>query len=177
MITRSQLTLPEYFDRYVNLTDDVSLKTALEQSLTELENLPLSTWHALGKRVYAEGKWTLHDILQHVIDTERVFCYRALSFARGEQNALPFDEELYGRNANASKRSLEDLLEEALLVRKATIKMFNSFDDVMLERVGIGFKGPYSVRIVGYIIAGHQRWHFNVIKERYMPLLEIQESV
>lgn len=171
-ITRSQLSpLPEYFDRYINLVDDVPLVKALNISIDELSNAPTDKWKALGDRVYAPGKWTINDILQHVIDTERVFSYRALSFARGEQKVMSFDEEGYGKIANATNRTLESLMEEAAQVRQSSLLLFRSFDDQMLNRKGIGFKGEYSVHDIGFIIAGHQRWHFNIIEERYMPLV------
>lgn len=171
-ISRSQLlSLPEYFDRYINLTDDVSVMKALETSLEELNQIPLPEWERLGDRVYQPGKWTIKDILQHVIDTERVFCYRAVSFARGEQHVLPYDEQLYGAQAQAVNRSLQDLIEEMRVVRNATLCLFKSFNDQMLNRTGIGIKGPYSVHHIGYIVAGHQRWHFDIIKERYLTLV------
>lgn len=85
--------MPEYFDRYINLTDDVTYLEALEISMKELTELPLEKWKALGEKVYAPGKWTARDILQHLIDTERVFSYRMTAFARGDQQQmLSFDE-------------------------------------------------------------------------------------
>ncbi len=173
-MTRSQLTnLPEYFDRYINKTDDVDVLTALQTSVTELENVPLEKWKALGNRVYAEGKWTVKDILQHLIDTERVFVYRATAFARGDKEVKPFDEEMYAKNAKATQRSLEDLLEESIHLRKSTIYLYKSFNEEMLNRTGKSFKGDYSVHAIGYIFAGHQRWHFGILKERYFPMLEM----
>jgi len=170
-ITRTQLpSLPEYFDRYITQVDDVDVMEALDTSLKELARVPIEQWKFIGDGVYAPGKWTIKDILQHVIDTERVFSYRALSFARGEGKALPFNEELYGKNALATRRSLHDLIEEAILVRKSSILLFQNFDDSMLNQIGVGVKGEYSVHDIGFIIAGHQRWHFNVINERYLPL-------
>lgn len=160
--------MPEYFDRYIHLADDVPVLDALTTSLAELENAPLAQWKAIGDHVYAPGKWTVKDILQHLTDTERVFSYRALSFARGEQEVKPYDEEQYGQMANAGRRSLEDLLEEAILVRKSSLRLFQSFDQAMLDRTGMGFKGPFSVHSIGFILAGHQRWHFKIIEERYL---------
>lgn len=168
---RSELTLPVYFDRYINETDDLPLDEALEISLHELENAALATWKNIGDKVYAPGKWTIRDILQHIIDTERVFSYRALSFARGEATVQPFDEDGYAANADAMNRDWDSLLEEAISVRKSTISLFNSFTPEMLLKMGIGFKGEYSVHAIGFILAGHQRWHFRVINERYIPLL------
>lgn len=163
--------LPLYFDRYILMADDTELGLALRKSLEELERAPLEIWRALGDKVYAPGKWTVKDILQHLTDTERVFSYRALSFARGEAHVSSFDEENYGRQAGAGLRSLEDLLEEAIVVRKATIKLYDSFSPEMLLRTGMGFKGPYSVAAIGFIFPGHQRWHMKILEERYYPLL------
>lgn len=169
---RSQLSpLPEYFDRYINMADDVTVMEALETSLKELENAPLEKWRTLGDAVYEPGKWTIKDILQHLIDTERVFCYRAISFARGEKEVKPFDEELYAKNAMATERTLEDLIEESILVRKSTIALYRSFNETILNKTGIGFKGEYSVHAIGFIFSGHQRWHFKVIEERYLVML------
>lgn len=172
MITRSQLSpLPEYFDRYITIVDDVTVTKALEISLNELSQAPLKKWEALGNKAYAHGKWTIKDIIQHVIDAERVFSYRALSFARGEQKVMPFDEQLYGQTAEAVNRTVQDLMEELITVRQASSLLYKSFDAHKLNKRGMGFKGEYSVHDIGFIIAGHQRWHLNIINERYLPLL------
>lgn len=171
-MTRSQLTpMPEYFDRYINMCDDIPVLDSLTLSLQEIENAPMDLWKALGDKVYAAGKWTVKDIIQHLTDTERVFSYRALSFARGEMKVMPFDEELYGQTSNANHRSIEDLIEEAVIVRKSTIKLYQSINPEMLAKVGIGFKGEYSVHAIGYIFGGHQRWHFKILEEKYYPLI------
>lgn len=172
-MTRSQLILPEYFDRYINKTDDVTVMESLQISLKELENAPLDKWKNLGDQVYAPGKWTIKDIIQHLTDTERVFSYRAMSFARGEKEVRSFDEDAYASAANANSRTLEDLIEEAIAVRKATIHLYKSFSAETLEKTGIGFKGEYTVHAIGFIFGGHQRWHIDVINERYMPLLQL----
>jgi hypothetical protein len=171
-MTRSQLTsLPVYFDRYINMTDDVTVVDALEKSLVELENMPIQTWEKLGDKVYAANKWTVKDILQHLIDCERVFAYRATAFVRGQQEVLSFDEDLFAKNAMANERTLENLLEESIALRKSNILLFKSFNDDMLQREGQGIKGLYSVAAVGFIIAGHQRWHNKILEERYYPLI------
>jgi DinB superfamily len=170
-ITRSQLSpLPAYFDRYINRVDDVDVHTALIISLDELEHTPLHDWKRIGDRVYAKGKWTVKDVLQHVIDTERVFSYRATSFARGEAEVKGYDEDAYARQAEASRRSLNDLFDELISLRRSTMHQFRSFTTAMLQRQGQGFKGFYSVHDIGFILAGHQRWHFGIIEERYVPL-------
>jgi hypothetical protein len=166
--------MPAYFDRYINMVDDIELKEALAISMEELDTLPIDTWKAIGDKVYAPGKWTIKDILQHMIDTERIFAYRALCFARGEAAGMPsFDEEEYARNTNAMNRTLEDLIKELKLVRESFIALYDSFTDEMLLRTGLSFKGTYSVLAIGFTTAGHQRWHLNVIKERYAGLIEV----
>jgi hypothetical protein len=169
---KSELTImPAYFDRYINLNEDVTIIEALEISLAKLQNAPLDKWQELGNKVYAVGKWTVNDILQHIIDTERVFMYRALCFARGLNQSLSFDEDSFAHNAEAINRSLSDLVDELIDLRKSTIQLFKSFTTPMLEAVGMGFKGEYNVASIGFIIAGHQYWHVKVLEERYYPLL------
>ncbi len=167
--------MPEYFDRYINLTDDVTYLEALEISLKELIELPLKKWKALGEKVYAPGKWTARDILQHLIDTERVFSYRMTAFARGDQQQmLSFDEELFAKNADANRRPMEELLEELIVVRNSYIAQYKSYTSAMLDRSGKGFNGAeYSVLSMGFMIPGHQRWHFKIMEEKYFPLLTI----
>jgi DinB superfamily len=166
------LHMPEYFDRYIALADDVPVLESLNISLQELENAPIDKWKALGEQVYAPGKWTIKDILQHCIDTERVFVYRTTAIARGDkQRLLGFDENEYADHANAHLRTIDDLMEELILVRKLTIMMFTHFTSEMLQQQGFGQTGQYGPLALGFIIAGHQRWHFRVLEERYYPLL------
>lgn len=171
---RSELNpMPNYFDRYINLAEDVELFDALQISLQELENAPIDKWKALGDKVYAPDKWTIKDLLQHLIDTERIFGYRMLAFARKEpQKMLGYDEELYARNANANHRTIEDLLAELKIGRLSFIQLYKSFTDEMLHTIGKGYSSEYSVISMGFMIAGHQRWHFKVLEEKYYPLLE-----
>jgi DinB superfamily len=166
--------MPEYFDRYINLADDTTVVEALQNSLTELHNAPMEKWKSIGHQVYAPGKWTVKDILQHYIDTERVFTYRITAIARGDkQKMIPYDEDVFAQAALANRRTLEDLLEELILMRKATILMFQNFSNEMLLQEGNGFNGmQYCPLALGFMLAGHQRWHLNVLAERYYPLLE-----
>jgi hypothetical protein len=165
--------MPDYFDRYINKVDDVSLMQALQISMKEIEELPLPSFEALGNQVYAPGKWTIKDILQHLTDTERVFTYRATAFSRKDPGQmLSFDENLYVSNADANNRSLSDIIHEMKIVRSSFVELYKSFSDEVLLRKGKGATGEYSVLAIGFIIPGHQRWHLDVIKERYFPLLK-----
>ena len=170
---RSQLhPLPEYFDRYINLCDDVEIVQSIQTSIDELEKAPIEKWKALGDKAYAPGKWTIKDILQHLIDTERVFSYRSLAFARGESQLLPsFDEDGYAANAKANNRSIEELVEELKLSHQSLQAMYKSFTPEMLSKKGMGFKGEYSVAAIGFCMPGHQRWHWKVLEEKYYSLI------
>ena len=169
----SQLSpLPEYFDRYILKCDDVELTDAIKISITELENAPIDKWKQLGDKTYAPGKWTVKEILQHLIDTERIFCYRALTYARGEKNAvLSFEEDDYAKASEANNRSLQSLAGELMSTHLSALTLFQSFTPAMLQKMCIGFKGEYSVASVGFILPGHQRWHFGILEERYYGLI------
>lgn len=165
--------IPAYFDRYIDKTDDVTVMQALDISLKEIENLPMATLEALGDRVYAPGKWTVKELLQHLLDTERVFIYRATAFSRLEPNqVLSFDEVLYAKNSEANRRNLKDIIHELNILRQSSIELYKSYSPEMLLRKGKGATGEYSVLAIGFIIPGHQRWHLEVLKERYFPLVK-----
>lgn len=171
---RSQLSpIPEYFDRYINKCDDVELLDAIQTSIDELDNSPIEKWKALGDKVYAPGKWTVKDMLQHLIDTERIFSYRALAFTRNEKVQPPsFDEDSYALAAAAGSRSVESLVDELRLVHQSYKALYASFTPAMLLKEGKSFKGLYSVASIGFTMPGHQRWHLQILKEKYYLLLD-----
>jgi uncharacterized damage-inducible protein DinB len=118
---------------------------------------------------YAEGKWTIKDIIQHVIDTERIFAYRALRISRNDITPLPgFEENDYVENTKANERGIQDLLAEFSAVRYATLFLFKSFSEEQLKRIGTASGTAISVRAIGFIIIGHQKHHQNVFQERYL---------
>ncbi|MCZ8146058.1 DinB family protein [Flavobacterium sp.] len=118
---------------------------------------------------YAEGKWTIKEIIQHIIDAERVFAYRAMRIARHDQTPLPgFDENDYVAASNGNERSIQDLLTEFSTLRHATIYMFKSFKPEYFERKGMASKHPITVRALGFIIIGHQNHHHKVFQQRYL---------
>lgn len=118
---------------------------------------------------YAEGKWTIKEILAHHIDDERIYTYRALRFARNDKTELPgFEQDNYARESGANERSLEDLLDEFAAVRRSTIALFASFNEHMLTRTGVANGNVMSVRAIAYHLAGHELRHMNIIKERYL---------
>jgi uncharacterized damage-inducible protein DinB len=118
---------------------------------------------------YAEGKWTVKELIQHIIDTERIFCYRALCFARKDKTSLPgFDQDVFVDNGNANQLNYKDLLDEMKTLRKSTIQLYKSFSEEALLRMGIGSGNKMSVRALGYLFSGHQLHHLNIVKERYL---------
>jgi hypothetical protein len=173
-VSRSQLhPMPEYFDRYINLVDDVSLQSAFDKSADQLDHLDLKKMEAIGEKVYAPGKWTVKDILQHIIDAERILDYRVLRFARNDTAAAPnFDQDEMASNVKTKDRSLIEMITELKTVRQSTISLFLSFDDEVLQRQGMNWKYKVSVLAMGFMIIGHQKHHLKVIEERYFPLVK-----
>ena len=171
---KSTIKLPDFFDRYINLIEDIELLAALNLSYSSLSSLNLELYKKLGDKTYAPGKWTIKDIFQHIIDNERIMCYRALRFARKDKTILPgYDENIFAFNALANRRNITDLLEELKIVKLGSIHLFKSFTEPMLKQEGICFNKTITVGALGFVIAGHQIHHLNIIKEKYLPLLEV----
>ena len=119
---------------------------------------------------YADGKWTLKELLLHLSDTERIFQYRILAFARGDKAQLPgFDEEEYAAASFANNRSLESLLEEYKLVRKSSQILIETLEPGVLNNTGIANGNKLAVETIGKLIVGHNYHHLSIIKERYLP--------
>jgi hypothetical protein len=160
---------PVYFQRYVDQVQEDDLLTAFKNQLQVIRPFLSSISEEKSMYAYAEGKWTLKELLQHMIDTERIFNYRALCIARKETVSLPgFDENNYAANSNANTRKWKDLVEEFLLVRRSTEILFNSFSDEMLETSGVSNNNPVTVKSLGFITVGHFNHHKKVIEERYL---------
>lgn len=118
---------------------------------------------------YAQGKWTLKEVIQHIIDTERIFCYRALCFARNDKTSLSgFDQDVFAYNDNANDRNYFDLLDEMDILRKSSIQLYKSFSSVALLRIGVASDRNISVRALGYLFFGHQLHPLNVLIDRYL---------
>lgn len=165
--------MPAFYDRYINLVEDIDLLEALENHSPDVIFSEVDSLEALKDSVYAPGKWSIKDIIQHCIDTERIMSYRALRFARNDQTPLPgFEENDYAQNTLASERTLEDLLDEYEIVRAATLAQFQNFSELMLHRSGQASKSVISVGALGFMLIGHAIHHRNVIRERYLPLLD-----
>ena len=158
-----------FYGGYIQTIGEVDLfeilKSSAEDLLSTLENLPEE------KLVfrYAEGKWTIKELVQHIIDAERVLSYRALRFSRNDATHLEgFDEDWYVANSSGNNRDLKDLLDEFSYVRNGTIAMFKSFSPEIFSLTGSANGSDFSVRALGFIIAGHQTHHLNIIKKKYI---------
>ncbi|MFI5134708.1 MAG: DinB family protein [Chitinophagales bacterium] len=159
---------PYYADYIAEVDTDNPIK-GLKQSGKELTKLISSLSKKQLKHRYAEGKWSVKEIFAHLIDAERIFCYRALRFSRNDKTELPgFEENDYAPASRADERKIKSMLREFEALRNSTIQLFESFDEEMMMRTGSANKNPFSVRALVFIIIGHQKHHLGVIKERYL---------
>jgi hypothetical protein len=160
-------TYPEYYDLYIPLVKE-NVVAALNSNWEELRGYIPHIAAAKEEYSYGPGKWTVKQVVQHMIDTERVISYRALRFGRKDPQANPpFEEDAYAANAELAHRNLKDLMEEYEAVRKATICLFRSFSENTLLLKGKTFIGETTVVALGFLISGHALHHLNVLKTRY----------
>ena len=160
---------PEFYKTYIQTLKHENLLEDLEISLHEfikfVQNIPLDKFDYR----YQAEKWTIKDIIQHLIDAERIFAYRALRISRTDQTPLAsFDENIYAKNTNANHRSIQDLLTEMAVVRQATLSLFKSFTHEQQLFFGNVLGGTISVRAIGFIVIGHQKHHQKIFQERYL---------
>jgi uncharacterized damage-inducible protein DinB len=161
---------PTYASMYIDLIpDDGLVLQHLEENLKIVKYLALSlSLEKLAYR-YDKNKWTIPELLVHIIDDERIYAYRALRFARNDQTDLPgFEQDNYALYSNANNRNIGSILEEYETVRKATISLFKNLPDEALLRTGIANRNKVSVRALVYHIAGHELHHLKIIKEKYL---------
>lgn len=158
-----------YYENYIKLIDgDDILKILNEQSKKTQDILNSFSEHR-GNFRYADGKWTVKEVVGHLLDTERVFAYRALCIARGEKKTLPgFDQNDYVSEGNFNRRELFDLNYEFRLLRESNLLLFRSFTPEMLKLKGFANESSISVLAILFIIAGHEKHHMNVLREKYM---------
>ena len=168
----SELPTSEYnpfYHTYVMALGNVDLLVELRNGkqvlLSLLEEIPEEKL----TYAYAEGKWTLAEALVHMLDTERIFQYRALCIARNDKSEFPgFDQDAYVPVSNANNRSKKDLINEYVAVRDSSITLFASLDEEALKRVGVASGSKMSVRALGFITSGHQAHHVRILRERYL---------
>lgn len=158
-----------YYATYINLVSDGNIIHILERQIQETNHLLKEISDNKGLFRYAPSKWSIKEVIGHIADTERIMAYRLLSIARGEKAELPgYNDEMYVLKAAFDKQSMQDLLENFIVVRQSTVHLFKSLDkDIWLQR-GNANKSEVTVRALAYIIAGHELHHLHIIKERYL---------
>jgi len=162
----------KYIQRYLDLIPTENYLEELESIGEKTVSLFSYLTEEQSKFAYAEGKWTLKEVLLHLCDTERVFQYRILAFARGEKSELPgFDEESYAANSFANNRSLESLLEEYQWVRQSSQVLLENLNPSVLKNTGKANGNEISVETICKLIVGHNIHHLNVVEERYLQEL------
>lgn len=170
---KSQLTenkqYDEYYKPYIDQAPNLEIVEALEYSFKEtyayLDNVPKDkvTYK------YAPGKWSLKEIVQHLIDTERIFVYRALRISRNDMSPIQgYDHDAYVEESLADHKEFSNLLEEYRLLRQSSILFFKQLNQEQLNRIGLANGKPFSPLAIGYVICGHEKHHVKVFKERYM---------
>ena len=158
-----------FFQRYIDQVPENDLTAAFKNQTAGIASFLNSITEEQSMHAYAAGKWTIKEMLQHIIDTERIFVYRALCFARGEKNSLPgFEENDYAANSHANNRTWKSLTEEFIATRQSTERMFESFTEDALNAAGISNNNPMSTASAGFIIVGHYYHHKKVLLERYL---------
>ena len=171
-MTSNTLHTNEYSPYYKPYIDKATHKDIIEGLKKNLETVVLFYSKIDVEKhdyAYADGKWTIKDILLHIIDTERIFAYRALRIARKDTTPMVgFDQDDYVAFGCAKSRTMKSLLQEYVHVRQATISLFSSFENDVIEYIGEASGAPISVRVIGYIITGHENHHNQVILEHYL---------
>lgn len=161
--------VPSFYQGYVARVQQYELIEALEVSFRETDALLSQIPESLGLYAYAPGKWTVKELLQHMMDAERVFAFRALTFARNDKTHLPpFDENAYVPESNAHAFSITEMAGSMERLRATTLDLFRSFTPEMLKRRGVANKNEMSVEAIGYIISGHELHHVAILNERYV---------
>lgn len=158
-----------YYAGYIERVADGDLIGSLVAQQRETQALVRAIPESRGDHRYAPGKWTVREVLGHMADAERIFAYRALRIARGDQTPLPaFDENAFVANARFAARPLESLADELQIVRDATLALLRPLNDAELTRVGTASEHPVTPRALAWIIAGHELHHVAILRERYL---------
>ncbi len=158
-----------FYAKYIALATGENISEVIQNHSAAINEFYNSLPESKADYAYALGKWTIKDLLQHLIDAERVFIYRATRFARKDsQGLLGFEENDYAANANVSKRTLQGLKDELTALRKSTDLFLESLDEQQLQQIGSANNNPVSVNAIAFIVFGHLLHHKNIIEERYL---------
>lgn len=159
----------KYIQRYLDLIPTENWLEEMKKTGEKTVSLYSFLAEDQSNFAYAEGKWTLKELLQHLIDAERIFAYRALRFARKDRTELPgWDEETYAKHYFSTERSLQSLIDEFETVRKSSSLFFENLNEIQLSETGVANGNEISVETIGKLIVGHTIHHLNIIEERYL---------
>ena len=159
----------EYYERYISLVEENDIVAVLENQQTELLELFKQITEEKSRFAYAEGKWSIKEVIGHLTDGERIFAYRALRISRADQTPIEgFEQDGYIENSNFNNTKLSELTEELILTRKSNLIFFRNLTEEAWLRTGTASENPVSVRALAYIIAGHIRHHLKILNERYL---------
>lgn len=159
----------EYYERYVSLVDETDIVGAFEKQLGEMNELFSSISEEKSLFAYDKGKWTIKEVIGHLIDGERIFGYRALRISRGDETPIEgFEQDGYVENASFNDYEFSDLVKEFELVRKSSISFFKHLKETDWTRTGTASDNPVSVRALAYIMVGHVTHHAKILRERYL---------
>ncbi|NAS30520.1 DUF664 domain-containing protein [Flavobacteriaceae bacterium R38] len=171
-MTTSQINKDEYnpyYGPYIDIVGEADLMDALKFSSERFQKMIIDLPVDKLQYSYGEGKWTVAQIILHLIDAERVFQYRALRFGRNDKTDIPgFEQDDYVAESNGNQRTKQELLEEFKAVRSSSIQLFKSFSDDLLLRKGTASGTPMSVRAIGFVLSGHVLHHMKIINEKYL---------
>ena len=157
-----------YYERYISLVSGTDILGTLDAQRRQTLLLLSGRDDRDGEYRYAPGKWSAKEVLGHVCDTERVFAYRALRIARGDQTPLAgFEQDDYVKNGPFAKAPMEEIIEDYIAVRRASITLFRNLDEAAWVRRGVANNNEVSVRALAYIIAGHELHHRRILEEKY----------
>jgi len=157
-----------FYETYVRKILEAHPLSILQENLKQFEAAMKKLDYSKPDYAYAEGKWTVKQLLQHMIDTERIFGYRALRIARGDNTPLPgFDEVSFAANASVKHITIDELADELIKLRQGHITMFSHFSPDDLNRKGIASNSPVTVTALAYIMAGHVTHHIEILKDKY----------
>ena len=158
-----------YYNNYISLIEGDNVMKVLNSQVAEIRSIFADVPEEKGTYAYAEDKWTVKELLSHLIDGERIFAYRILRISRGDKTPIEgFEQDDYIENSNANSRSFADLLGEFELQRQSNLLMVNSISDEASKQMGTASDKPVSVRALTYIMAGHVTHHMNILNERYL---------
>jgi uncharacterized damage-inducible protein DinB len=172
MMRPSENDYASFYAGYVNNVTEEDILVQLKNQLYETNKLLNSISEEKALYSYAEGKWSIKELVGHLIDAERIFSYRALAISRGEKQPLPgWDEKIYTVKGDFNKKKLSDLAEELRLLREANLLQFRNFSEEMLKQKGVASNYEVTVLALLFIIAGHEEHHLKILRERYLQSL------